>query len=67
MLADRVLRAVDGDPRRTIVMVCAKGVTAANGAAALRVRGFRRVLVVEGGLWAGEPWLAFELEEPDAL
>jgi rhodanese-related sulfurtransferase len=48
-------------------MVCAKGVTAAEGAAALRARGFRKVLVVEGGLWAGGPWLAFELEEPDAL
>jgi hypothetical protein len=23
--------------------------------------GFRSVLVVEGGLWAGEPWLAFDL------
>ena len=22
----------------------------------------RSVLVVEGGLWAGEPWLAFDLE-----
>jgi rhodanese-related sulfurtransferase len=62
LLTDAVLRAVDGDRSRTIVVVCEQGVKAAAGAAALRVRGFRTVLAVEGGLWAGEPWLAFELE-----
>jgi rhodanese-related sulfurtransferase len=61
-LADEVLRAVAGDRTRTLVLVCAEGVKALAAAAALRTSGFQSVLVVEGGLWAGEPWLAFDLE-----
>jgi rhodanese-related sulfurtransferase len=61
-LVDAVLRAVDGDRTRTIVLVCQEGVKAAAAAEALRAGGFAAALVVEGGLWAGEPWLAFELE-----
>jgi rhodanese-related sulfurtransferase len=61
-LGDEVLRAVAGDRSRTIVLVCAEGVKALAAAEALRTNGFRSVLVVEGGLWAGEPWLAFDLE-----
>jgi rhodanese-related sulfurtransferase len=61
-LGDEVLRAVAGDRTRTIVLVCAEGVKALAAAEALRTNGFRSVLVVEGGLWAGEPWLAFDLE-----
>src|SRR5512134_3573667 len=49
---------VGDDRSRTIVLVCAEGVKALAAAAALRTNGFRSVLVVEGGLWAGEPWLA---------
>ena len=61
-LADEVLRAVAGDQTRTLVLVCAEGVKALAAAEALRTKGFRSVLVVEGGLWAGEPGLAFDLE-----
>jgi rhodanese-related sulfurtransferase len=61
-LGDEVLRAVAGDRTRTIVLVCAEGVKAFAAAAALRTNGFESVLVVQGGLWAGEPWLAFDLE-----
>jgi rhodanese-related sulfurtransferase len=61
-LADEVLRAVASDRSRTVVLVCAKGVKALAAAEALRASGFQSVLVVEGGLWAGEPWLAFDLE-----
>ena len=61
-LADEVLRAVAGDRTRTLILVCAEGVKALAAAAALRTSGFQSVLVVEGGLWAGEPWLAFDLE-----
>jgi rhodanese-related sulfurtransferase len=61
-LAEAVLRAVEGDRARTLVLVCQEGVKAATAAEALRARGFSTVLVVDGGLWAGEPWLAFELE-----
>lgn len=59
---EEVLRAVAGDRTRTVVLVCAEGVKALVAAEALRRSGFRSVLVVEGGLWAGEPWLAFDLE-----
>jgi rhodanese-related sulfurtransferase len=62
LLGDEVLRAVAGDRARTVVLVCAEGVKARAAAEALRAGGFRSVLVVEGGLWAGEPWLAFDLE-----
>jgi len=61
-LAHEVLRAAAGDKTRTLVLVCAEGVKALAAAEALRANGFRSVLVVEGGLWAGEPWLAFDLE-----
>jgi rhodanese-related sulfurtransferase len=61
-LGDEVLRAVAGDRTRTVVLVCAEGVKALTAAEALRASGFQSVLVVEGGLWAGEPWLAFDLE-----
>ena len=61
-LADEVLRAVAGDRTRTLALVCAEGVKALAAAEALRANGFQSVLVVEGGLWAGEPWLAFDLE-----
>jgi rhodanese-related sulfurtransferase len=61
-LADEVRRAVAGDRSRTLVVVCAEGVKALAAAESLRAHGFRSVLVVEGGLWAGEPWLAFDLE-----
>jgi rhodanese-related sulfurtransferase len=61
-LGEEVLRAVAGDRTRTVVLVCAEGVKAFAAAAALRASGFQSVLVVEGGLWAGEPWLAFDLE-----
>jgi rhodanese-related sulfurtransferase len=61
-LADEVLRAVAGDRTRTLVLVCAEGVKALAAAEWLRNNGFQSVLVVEGGLWAGEPWLAFDLE-----
>ena len=61
-LGDAVLRAVAGDRTRTIVLFCAEGVKAIPAAEALRASGFQSVLVVEGGLWAGEPWLAFDLE-----
>jgi rhodanese-related sulfurtransferase len=61
-LADEVLRAVAGDRTRTLVLVCAEGVRSIAAAEALRTHGFQSVLVVEGGLWAGEPWLAFDLE-----
>jgi len=61
-LADEVLRAVAGDRSRTLVLVCAEGVKALVAAEALRANGFQSVLVVQGGLWAGEPWLAFDLE-----
>ena len=57
-----VLRAAAGDKTRTLVLVCAAGVKALAAAEALRANGFRSVHVVEGGLWAGEPWLAFDLE-----
>lgn len=61
-LADEVLRAAAGDRTRTHVLVCAEGVKALAAAEALRTSGFQSVFVVEGGLWAGEPWLAFDLE-----
>ncbi len=61
-LADEILRAAEGDRLRTVVLVCELGVKAAAAADALLARGFRTVLSVDGGLWAGEPWLAFELE-----
>ena len=51
-------RAIDSGPWS----VCELGVKAAAAADALLARGFRTVLSVDGGLWAGEPWLAFELE-----
>ena len=61
-LVEEVLRAAAGDRTRTVILVCAEGVKALAAAAALRAGGFQSVLVVEGGLWAGEPWLAFDLE-----
>lgn len=61
-LVDAVVRAVHGDRVRMVVLVCQAGVKAAAAAEALRAHGFAAALVVEGGLWAGEPWLAFELE-----
>jgi rhodanese-related sulfurtransferase len=61
-LVDAVLRAVDGDRARAIVLVCREGVKAAAAAEALQAHGFAAAVVVDGGLWAGEPWLAFELE-----
>lgn len=62
LLADEVLRAVDGDRTWIVVVVCELGVKAVAAADALRAHGFGTVLAVEGGLWAGDPWLAFELE-----
>lgn len=61
-LAEEVLRAVHGDRNRSIALVCEQSVKAASAAAALRALGFRQVRVVAGGLWAGEPWLAFHFE-----
>jgi rhodanese-related sulfurtransferase len=61
-LGAEVRRAAGGDQGRTIVLVCQEGVKARAAAGVLRASGFRSVLVVEGGLWAGEPWLAFDLE-----
>jgi rhodanese-related sulfurtransferase len=61
-LGEEVLRAVAGDRTHTVVLVCAQGIKAIAAAAALRAAGFQAVFVVEGGLWAGEPWLAFDLE-----